>query len=453
MPYSFIRTVIPIALIFSFRMLGLFMLIPVFSVLALDLKYASPILIGVALGAYGLSQGLLQLPFGMVSDKFGRKPVIALGLVLFGLGSVLGALTTSIYGMIIARTIQGTGAVGSVLIALTADLTSDEHRTKGMAVIGMCIGMSFALAMVISPLIARYYGLQGIFFTTMLLAVCGLILLFGLVPSSKTIAADGPSVNSVQFDWKKVLNNSSLMTLNASIFIQHFLLTTTFFAVPLILNQPQEGHPTQSWTFYLPVMLVAFLLMIPLIMIAERKNRMKTILNIAVITGLLSQLMLAQYSDRLIAFTFLMTVYFTGFNLLEACLPSLVSKHAPAELKGMAMGVYSSTQFLGIFFGGLCSGILYKYFNTTGIFYVNAAIGILWLALLWRFNPLNYTLSISLNLHNSIDKEALLKNLSSVFGVAEVITTRDGRPIAVKTTKAQEQQVLKAIAKLRQSCR
>ena len=442
MSLSFTRTVVPIALIFSFRMLGLFMLIPVFSVIAMHLNYATPVLIGIALGAYGLSQGLLQLPFGMLSDKIGRKPIITVGLILFACGSLIGALTDNIYGMIIARTIQGMGAVGSVLIALTADLTSDSLRTKAMAIIGVCIGLSFALAMIISPVLASYSGLKGIFLVTMLLAIIGLALLHWAVPSPEPLPVP-LAKTSAKRNWRLIINSPTLMQLNASIFIQHFLLTATFFAVPIILNIPlANGEALQTWYFYLPVMLVAFVCMIPLIILAERKKLMKLVINAAIISGILAQILLAKYNNQFICFTLLITLYFIGFNVLEACLPSLVSKHAPSDQKGFAMGVYSSAQFLGIFFGGISSGFIFQHYNTFGIFLMNAITGVLWLVLIRNLKPLNYSVQLLINLENDAPlTEDCINELRKVPGVLSVSMLENKSCINIKANKEQEESV------------
>ena len=273
MNYSWSKTVFPIAAIFSFRMLGLFMLIPVFTIYAENLQGATPTLIGIALGGYGLTQGLLQIPFGMLSDKFGRKPILTIGLLLFACGSLIGALTDSIYGMIIARSMQGTAAIGSVLIALLADLTPDNQRTKAMAVIGMTIGTSFSLAMIISPAITHRFGLAGIFYLTTTLAIFGIALLHLVIPNplKERFHADS---EANPFLLKSVINSPHLQRLNLGIFCQHFILTSTFFAIPMILNQQmKEGHLTQQWHFYLPLMVSSFIFMIPFIVIAEKKKR------------------------------------------------------------------------------------------------------------------------------------------------------------------------------------
>ncbi|MCC5792028.1 MAG: MFS transporter [Legionellaceae bacterium] len=440
MPSSWGRTVFPIALIFSFRMLGLFMLIPVFSVLALQLEQATPVLIGIALGAYGLSQGILQIPFGMLSDRYGRKPIISIGLILFALGSLAGALSTSIYGMIFARTLQGMGAIGSVLIALSADLTADEHRTKGMALIGMTIGLSFALAMMIGPPLARFFGLAGIFYFSIMLAACGLLLLWLVIPNPtrEIFHADSETQTGLLLD---VIRKPALLQLNASIFLQHLLLTTTFFAVPIILHRPlADGTMIQTWYFYLPVMLIAFLLMVPLIILAEKRQHMKRVMQGAILATLLAQLLLGYYSNLFICFSLLMTLYFTGFNVLEACLPSLISKHAPVKNKGSAMGVYSSCQFLGIFAGGFLAGILYKYYDTQGIFYANALLCLLWLAILFRFEPLAYFSTTILPLPSATDPEILRQELLAITGVKDVYIAPEEQVIYIKFNKQQWQQ-------------
>jgi MFS family permease len=389
MNYPWSKTVFPIAAIFSFRMLGLFLLIPVFSLSAEKLHGATPILIGFALGVYGLTQGLLQMPFGLFSDKIGRKPIITLGLILFACGSLLGALTDSIYGMILARALQGAGAVGSVLIALLADLTPDEQRTKAMAVIGLTIGTSFSLAMIISPAISHRFGLSGIFYLTTSLALLGIILLHLIIPTPAREPFHEDSEASPAL-LKPVLSDKQLQRLNAGIFCQHFILTSTFFAIPFILaKQIEQGHVTQQWHFYLPLMLCSFILMIPFILLAEKKKQMKIIFLCSIVVITLSQFLLAYSYQNWLGLCILMLTFFIPFNILEAALPSLISKQANPKSKGTAMGVYSTSQFLGLFSGGALAGILYEWDGSHGIFMSNALIGTLWFVLSYSLKSRN----------------------------------------------------------------
>lgn len=370
-------SIIPIALIFSFRMFGLFMLIPVFTLIAPQLAHATPTLIGMALGAYGLSQGLLQLPFGMLSDKFGRKPLIAMGLILFAIGSLIGAATDSIYGMLVARMLQGMGAIGSVLIALLSDLTPTSERTKAMAAIGASIGLSFTLAMGLSPFLVHLTGLSGIFYVTAALAVLGLFILYKIIPSPSHTAIKNPLSWAV---FKTVLTDKALRPFNMGIFFQHFILTATFFAIPLLLNtQIHSGHTGDVSIFYLTLMPLSFICMIPLIVIAERKKCVPLIFFIS--TGLitLAQCLLLFMPETIATLWGVLLIYFIAFNNLEATLPSLVSKTADPDTKGTAMGIYSSCQFLGIFAGGITAGLIYQYASLHAIFLLNGLIGVLWL--------------------------------------------------------------------------
>lgn len=368
------------------------MLIPIFTVYARQLDGATPTLTGMALGAYGLSQGLLQIPFGLLSDRYGRKTMITIGLLLFAVGSLYGALTHSMYGMIVARILQGTGAIGSVLIALLADLTPESQRTKAMAVIGVTIGLSFSLAMVLSPVISHRVGLAGIFFFTNALALAGLLMLHLVIPTPKAQGDHLGSETKLSL-LTTVLGNPHLLRLNAGIFLQHAILTATFFAVPLLLLQQQEqGHLTQAWHFYLPLMVVAFLLMVPCIILAERRHLVKPVFLASVLGTAVTQALLAFFYPGWMALCLLMLLYFVAFNILEANLPSLISKQASPHNKGTAMGVYSSCQFLGIFVGGLLAGVLFQYTEIRGLFLVNAALGTLWFLLARGMNvPANRT--------------------------------------------------------------
>lgn len=439
MKQTWLYSVFPIAALFSFRMLGLFMLIPVFTVYANELSGATPTLIGIALGSYGLSQGLLQMPFGLLSDRFGRKPMITLGLLLFALGSLLGATTSSIYGMIIARTLQGTGAIGSVLIALLADLTLDKDRIKAMAVIGMTIGLSFSLAMVISPAMTHYFGLAGIFYLTISLAFLGLLLLYFVIPTPIT----GPfqakrETNLILF--KRAFYNTHLQRLNISIFCQHFVLTATFFAIPLLLQHHiKRGHLSQSWHFYLPLMLLSFIFMIPFIFLAEKKRKIKSVFLGAVFASALCQFILAFTNQYWIAICSLMFVYFVAFNILEASLPSLVSRQASADNKGTAMGIYSSCQFLGIFAGGAIAGMIYQGAGAQGIFLVNGSMTFFWLLITFYIQPNAYEVTLTFSFNPTASNSNLANKLRELPGVLDVIIIEVG-VIHLRVNKAYYQE-------------
>ncbi|AHE65997.1 MFS transporter [Legionella oakridgensis] len=437
MKQSWMNSVLPIAAIFSFRMLGLFMLIPVFSVLATQLHDATPTLIGIALGCYGLSQGILQMPFGMLSDYFGRKPVLTAGLILFVLGSLLGAMTDSIYGMIAARILQGMGAIGSVLVALLADLTPDEQRTKAMAVIGATIGFSFSLAMIISPTITLYAGLSGIFYFTALLAVMGLLLLHLVIPTpvKEPFHADSET-NLVSF--MPVIKNCHLQRLNAGIFFQHFILTSTFFVIPILLQQYiLQEKLSEQWHFYLPLMVLSFITMIPFIWFAEKKQKIKVVFLCSVTLIAIAQLLLSFISQYWVGVCIILFIYFLAFNILEASLPSLVSRQANAESKGTAMGIYSSCQFLGIFAGGAAAGFLYQSFGSQGIFLTNSFLSLLWIILASMMKPNVYQITLILKYPDTFkDASFIAEKLRCLTGVLNVTMAYEEKVIYLKINKA-----------------
>lgn len=381
MKESWINPSLQIAAIFAFRMLGLFMLIPVFTLYAHYLHGSTHFLLGIALGSYGLTQGLFQIPFGILSDRYGRKPLITLGLLLFATGSLLGALTHSIYGMIFARILQGGGAIGSVLIALLADITDDKHRTKAMAVIGATIGLSFSVAFIVSPSLADLAGLSGIFYLTAVLAVLGLGILY-FIPSPK-LSAEKPIINPKQL--KQVFLDPDLLHLNMGIFFQHFILVASFYVLPMMLQDyVQLGLLHQTWHFYLLVIVGAFLVMIPIMLYGEKYHQVKTSFIAAIAIIAATQCMLIRANHSLIWLGMILFFYFIAFNFLEAQLPSLISKQAKPHSKGTALGIYSTSQFFGIFAGGILAGLVYTHAGAAGIFKLNTAIALIWLYLSGR---------------------------------------------------------------------
>ena len=371
------KSAISLALLMSFRMLGLFMILPIFSLYAQHLKGVTPHLIGIALGIYGLTQACLQIPFGMLSDKIGRKPVICFGLLIFAFGSVVAALAHSIEGVIIGRALQGGGAVGSVIIALLADSTQDENRTKAMAIIGMTIGFSFAIAMVLGPALNTWVGVSGIFWLTALLALLGIVILFFVVPTptNNKFHRDAEPVPAL---FKSILTNGQLVRLDVGIFVQHAILTATFLVIPLALTHYAHLKEAHQWMIYLPVLVFAFILMVPFIIIAEKKRKMKPIFIACIIALAISQIILIFFHTRISSFVIALFIFFTAFTLLEATLPSLISKLAPAGSKGTAMGVYSTSQFLGIFAGGTIGGWVFSSHGVTGVFIMCAIAAIVW---------------------------------------------------------------------------
>lgn len=374
------RAAASLATIMSLRMLGLFMIMPVFSLYADHLVGATPALIGIAMGVYGLTQGIFQIPFGMLSDHYGRRNMITIGLVLFILGSIIAAMSHTIHGMIIGRALQGVGAVGSTIIAMIADLTREDHRTKAMAVAGMTIGLSFSLAMMLGPLFANWINL---FWLAALFGSVAILLLFTWVPApAKTTWHSDAEPDPKQFS--ALLKEPNLLRLNAGIFLLHTILTASFVILPLSLENLAGLRGSQQWALYLPTLLIAFLLSIPCIIIAEKKRLLKHFFLGAIATLGCAELFLWIFAHQLLLSAFSLLLFFTAFSVLEAFLPSLVSKSAPPAQKGTALGIYSCSQFLGIFVGGSLSGWLYGAFGLTNVYLLCVALTILWLLIAFK---------------------------------------------------------------------
>jgi MFS family permease len=370
------RAAAGLAGIFALRMLGLFLILPVFALYAPELEGATPLLIGLAVGAYGLTQALLQIPFGMLSDRIGRKPVIFGGLLLFALGSVVAATADGIAGVIVGRVLQGSGAIAAAVMALSADLTREEVRTRAMAGIGMSIGMAFALALVLGPALAHWFGLDGIFWVTALLAGGGILILAIVVPDPvhSSIHRDAEPVKS---QIGGVLRQAELLRLDFGMFTLHLLMTSLFLVVPLYMID--HGLPAgRHWVLYLPVLILSVAAMIPFIIQAESRGRMKPVLLGAVLALSVALLGLYAWGQGILVIGVFLFVFFTAVNVLEAVLPSLVAKIAPAEAKGTAMGVFSSSQFLGAFLGGLTGGWVHQQWEQSGVLLFGAVMALAW---------------------------------------------------------------------------
>ena len=427
------RTISGLSLIFALRMLGLFMILPVFSLSAQQYSHSTPLLIGLAIGAYGLTQALLQIPFGMLSDRIGRKSVIYLGLVLFTLGSILAAMADSIYTVILGRLLQGSGAIAAVVMALTADLTRDQHRTKAMAAFGISIGLSFSVALAGGAALEHWIGLNGIFWVTALMAVFGMVILKWWVPT--------PFKNKQHQDMKpardqigEVLSNTSIMRLVISILLLHLLLTLSFFALPIALQDFAGIAKADLALMYLPVLLLAFVTMMPFILLAEKQRKMKMVFTGAIVVLAIAQAGWALMPDSVFMLMACLWLFFTAFNILEASLPSMMSKLSPIKNKGTAMGIYSSAQFIGAFLGGILGGMLYSLGDISLIFWSAGVISVAWLVMMLPMQaPKHYSSRIiPLNEVTAETADEFVERLNAIKGVAEIVVVLEQRIAYVK---------------------
>jgi len=409
-----------LATIYAVRMLGLFMILPVFSLYAEQFEGSTPLLIGLALGIYGLTQALLQIPYGMLSDRFGRKPMITIGLLVFAAGSLLAADANTIYEVIIGRALQGSGAVAAVLMALAADLSREEHRLKMMGFIGVSIGFAFAIAMVAGPILNQIVGLSGIFIVTAILALFALIILFVWVPNPKeSIFHRDTQANPTLF--KTVLADTQLLRLDFGILILHMVLMATFVSFPLVLQNEAGLASLDHWKLYLPVFLLSVAIMVPFIIIAETRRRMKQIFVGAIGVLAVAELNLFFGGSSVWHLALTMVVFFSAFNLLEASLPSLVSKMSPADRKGTAMGMYSSSQFLGAFLGGVFGGLAFEYAGAQGVYLMCSFALLVWLLLAYTMKNPRYVSTYLLKIGKIEPSKVnqMVSALVSVQGVAE----------------------------------
>jgi MFS family permease len=417
-----LRTARGLAGIFALRMLGLFMILPVLSLYIDQLMGATPLLVGLAIGVYGLTQALFQIPLGMLSDRVGRKPVITAGLLVFALGSVVAAMADSIYGVIAGRALQGSGAIAAAVMAMAADLTREDQRLKVMAIIGMSIGVAFALALVVGPILNAWVGLSGIFWLTALLALAAAGILRWRLPTPVRSALHRDT-ETVPTQLRRIVLDTQLLRLDIGILVLHMVLTANFFAIPLVLRDHAGLPPAQHWHLYLPVLLLSMAAILPFVVVAERRRQMKQTLVGAVACLLVAELLLATVPSGIWAIAAVLWVYFLAFNLLEALLPSMIAKLAPAAGKGTAMGVYSSAQFVGAFIGGLMGGVVYGAVGEAGVFLLSAAVVAGWLVLATTMRPPRYLSSMVLRMGPQIGTtpELLSARIAQVTGVAEVV--------------------------------
>lgn len=409
--------------IMAFRMLGLFMILPVFSLYATHLPHATPTLIGMALGSYGLTQALLQMPLGLLSDRFGRKPIILIGLCLFAAGSVVAACAHSMFGIIVGRIIQGSGAIGSTVLALVADVTRDEERSKAMAIVGALIGASFALAMILGPVIAHLFALSGLFWSMVGLAGLGILLLYTTVPNPP------PMKRLQRTSWwtqcTSVLQNRELLKLDATIACAHAAFTATFIGIPILLTQ-QLGLPIQQMHyFYLMVLGAAFVMIMPLLKLAEKRKQAKGLLliSLGLIVLVEGLLFFTQNTMTVISAGLWLWLFFVGFSCLESSLPAFASRVAPIRYRGTAMGIYSTCQFFGIFVGGGLGGWIFAEWHMAGVFGLSAFFAVLGLIVIYQLQrPLNLqTVILQLPAHPPLALAQLERQLLQWPGVYEVV--------------------------------
>ncbi|MEK6561011.1 MAG: MFS transporter [Nitrospirota bacterium] len=422
MTSSEIRSTMSLSTIFAMRMMGLFMIYPVFSIYAEKLSGVTPLTIGLALGGYGLSQAIFQIPFGMLSDRLGRKPVITAGLLIFALGSAVAAMSDSIHGVIIGRILQGAGAVGSTILAMIADLTREEHRTKAMAMLGMTIGGSFALALVLGPVLNGYIGVHGIFWLTAGLALTGELVLVAVVPRPAQVRLhrDAEPVPAL---FRKVLTDGQLLRLDFGVLSLHAILTANFVALPIALRDAAGLDVGHQWYLYLPVLAAAVAIMVPFIILAEKRRKIKPVFLGAILALAGSNLALMEWHYSLVGTTAALIVFFAAFTLMEASLPSLISKVVPPDAKGTAMGVYSSSQFFGIFIGGTIGGWVYGRHGLEGVFVFTALLALVWFLFAVTMKKPSFLTSYLVNIGpiNEAEANDLAIRLARVRGVAEAI--------------------------------
>lgn len=425
--------------IFALRMLGLFMIVPVFAVYGQQYQGATPILLGLAIGIYGLTQALLQIPMSLLADRFARKPLIIIGLLLFALGGVIAASAEHIGWVIFGRAVAGCGAVSAIVMALLADVTREEQRGKAMAAMGMTIALSFIVAFSLGPVLTGWVGLSGLFWLTSVAAILAIGLLW-VVPTPKRLIKQNPEGYRQQL--RTVLNIPDLNRLHFSIFVLHLLMTAMFVLLPIQIVQQLNWPVTQHGWLYLPLLLLGFVLAIPAIIIAESKQQMQRIFMFGVSLIGLSMLLLTALDGHAWGLVVGLALFFIAFNLIEALLPSWLAKRAPVASRATAMGINASSQFLGAFAGGVLGGQLLAYASAQTAWAVLLTLCVIWWLVARRLQTPPYLSSLAVRLPTPVgqttgQEQAWMSRLLAVRGVEDVVVLVEQQVAYLKVDKRQ----------------
>lgn len=428
------RAITALASIYGLRMFGLFLILPVLAIYAEQLDNATPAMMGIALGIYGITQALFQIPFGLMSDKFGRKPMIIFGLLIFALGSLIAAFSDTIQGVIFGRALQGAGAIAAVVLALTSDLTRENQRTKAMALIGMTIGLSFLLALIAAPFLQALIGVKGLFVLTAILACVSILVIIKAVPTP--IQTYNLEVRAVPSRMWSLLRHPHLIRLDLGIFVLHFVLTAMFVVVPMVLLQNNGLQTTEHWRVYVPALLVSIVFMVPMIILSSREGWTQKVFLAAICILLVAQCLLMWRPMGVLGMTLCLFVFFWGFNLLEAMLPSLVSRVAPAACRGSAMGVYNTFQFSGVFFGGFLGGVTYGAYGINAVFVMCGVLLVVWVYLVYSAPAFKLLDSMVVSVANAAGLDCE-RELEAVEGVEEAIIIKNEAMAYLKVDKSK----------------
>ncbi len=442
------RATAALASIYGLRMLGMFLILPIFAIYAETLEGGqNHALIGLALGAYGFMQVILQLPFGMASDRFGRKKLIYLGLILFAIGSVVAASAHDIYMVIIGRSIQGAGAISAVVTALVADSTREEHRTQAMAMIGATIGLTFAVSLVAGPLLNQWIGVSGIFWLTAVLSIVAIFVVKYGVPDPLQ-AHFHSDAQAAPAKMKEVLHDRQLLRLNFGTFCLHGAQMAMFMVVPFAIKANTGLNENAHWKIYLPVLVISFVLMVPAIIYAEKKAKLKPVFVSAVALMLLTQLAFMVSLNSLAGIVVTLFSYFVAFNILEASLPSLISKMAPVASKGTAMGVHNTAQSFGMFLGATMGGWLSHHYGSSVVFLFCAVLMTIWLllALGMQAPPSVKTKMFHIQGYNDAQAAKLAQDVRAMEGVYEVVAIPSETMLMVKLENQRSKEFQAALS-------